>query len=162
MIPETGSETVIALGASFPREGNYRLVVSRADTVFSASGIFLEDLLTGMKHDFLRDSVYFFTALEGSLQERFRIHLNKTTIGLPEEPAENVNIAVHQFQLIISRPEAAGTGQVAIYNIMGQMMYRSQITAPQTIIPIDKAGVYLVKISDPHQVYAKKVLIGKY
>jgi hypothetical protein len=96
------------------------------------------------------------------LQERFRIHLNKTTIGLPEEPAENVNIAVHQFQLIISRPEAAGTGQVAIYNIMGQMMYRSQITAPQTIIPIDKAGVYLVKISDPHQVYAKKVLIGKY
>jgi hypothetical protein len=51
---------------------------------------------------------------------------------------------------------------VAIYNIMGQMMYRSQITAPQTIIPIDKAGVYLVKISDPHQVYAKKVLIGKY
>ena len=53
--------------------------------------------------------------------------------------------------------------QIEIYNIGGELIYRTTITAPQTTIDLSKQpkGIYFMRITDGRQNLTEKIIIGQ-
>ena len=117
------------------------------------SHVVLEDKFTGEQIDLLAGS-YTFDFTTGDLTDRFIVHF--TPLGIGELGANNVKIWARDNNIIVNVP-AEVTGDVVVYNMMGQEVTRTDIVSVETQIPVSDVNTYYVVkvISDSNAVTGK-------
>jgi hypothetical protein len=117
------------------------------------SHVVLEDKFTGEQTDLLAGS-YTFDFTTGDLADRFIVHF--TPLGIGELGANSVKIWARDNNIIVNVP-AQVTGQIAVYNMMGQEIVNTDIDSVETQIPVSDVNTYYVVkvISDSNAVTGK-------
>ncbi len=120
------------------------------------SNVVLEDVLTGIETDLLTDS-YTFEYTEGENANRFIVHF--TPLGTPELEANSIRIWSSERNIYVSVPQTV-TGDVAVYNMMGQEVVSNKVIPGMNVIPVNDANTYyVVKVMSGNNVKTEKVFI---
>jgi hypothetical protein len=118
------------------------------------ANVVLEDLANGMETDLLAGS-YTFEYSEGAVHN-FVIHF--TPLGTPELNANNINIWAADHNIYVQAP--ATTGDIVVYNLMGQEVVKTDIEAGLNVIPMtDVNTYYIVKVIGSDVTETGKVFI---
>ncbi len=108
----------------------------------------LEDLKTGIFHDFASDSIYTFNGTKKDNPNRFLLHIGKITgIDNPETGNGNMNIYAYNKAVYVHTKGTLpqGTSRIAIYDLMGRTVYNRTVQNATIIrIPIDLSHTYLI------------------
>jgi hypothetical protein len=116
--------------------------------------VILEDLATGIKTDLLAGS-YSFEYTTGT-NYGFVIHF--APLGTPELNANSINIWANDHKIYVQAP--ATTGDIIVYNMMGQEVVRTDIEAGLNVIPMNDANTYyIVKVIGSDVTETGKVFI---
>jgi hypothetical protein len=116
----------------------------------------LEDKVTGQITDLLTSN-YTFEHTNGDDPNRFNIHFKSTGIGDVE--ASQINIWSGDQKIFVQTPLSA-RGEIAVYNMMGQEVVRTQIEPGLSTIPMsDVNKAYVVKVYTVHSAVTGKVFI---
>jgi len=116
--------------------------------------VVLEDLANGMQTDLLAGS-YTFEYSEGAVHN-FVIHF--TPLGTPELNANSINIWAADHNIYVQAP--ATTGDIVVYNLMGQEVLKTDIEAGLNVIPMtDVNTYYIVKVIGSDVTETGKVFI---
>jgi hypothetical protein len=119
------------------------------------ANVVLEDLLNGEQTDLLA-SGYTFNYTTGEDAGRFILHF--TPLGTPELTANSINIWGSDHKIYVQTP--AISGDIVVYNIMGQEVVRTEIEGGLNVIPmIDVNTYYIVKVIGSDVIETGKVFI---
>jgi len=106
------------------------------------ANVVLEDRTNGVQTDLLTGS-YTFNYTVGDNVNRFFVHF--TPLGTPELAANSINIWAADHNIYVQAP--ATTGDIVVYNLMGQEVVRTDIEAGLNVIPMtDVNTYYIVKV----------------
>ncbi len=104
--------------------------------------VVLEDAVTGQQTDLLTGSYTFNYTGVGEVHP-FIVHF--TPLGTPELAANSINIWAADHNIYVQAP--ATTGDIVVYNLMGQEVLRTDIEAGLNVIPMtDVNTYYIVKV----------------
>lgn len=118
--------------------------------------VYLQDIVTGDVTDLLNDS-YTFDYVTGDDANRFIIHF--APVGIGELNAQNVKIWSHDNNIMVNVP-ADVTGEIAVYNMMGQEVARTDIEAFETQIQVSDVNTnYVVKVISDNSAVTGKVYV---
>lgn len=116
--------------------------------------VVLEDLVSGVKTDLLAES-YSFEYTTGA-EHGFIIHF--TPLGTPELNAQSINIWAANHSIYVQAP--ATTGDIVVYNMMGQEVVRTDIATGLNVIPMNDVNTYyIVKVIGQDVTETGKVFI---
>jgi PKD repeat protein len=132
-LPET--ETV-PMGFTSVTSGTYTI---EAIETSEFANVVLEDLANGVQTDLLTNS-YSFDFTVGDNANRFVIHF--TPLGTPELTAKSINIWANDHKIYVQAP--ATTGDIVVYNMMGQEVVRTSIEAGLNVIPMNDVNTYFI------------------
>jgi hypothetical protein len=119
------------------------------------ANVVLEDWVTGIKTDLLANS-YSFEYNVGDNANRFMIHF--TPLGTPELNANSINIWAANQTIYVQAP--ATTGDILVYNMMGQVVVKTGIVPGLNEIPMNSANTYyIVKVLGSEVTETGKVFI---
>lgn len=145
--------------------GTYTLKASMIDQFTPNTQIVLEDRSNNVLIDLNQISAYRFdvTSVEEVFENRFWVHLRENNITSIEDDFTQNDIATfaygHQVNIQFTNHKAA-TAQIAIYNLMGQLIHHQTTDNQLNIaIPIFKQGIYLVKVENNENTLIQKVFI---
>jgi hypothetical protein len=79
-------------------------------------------------------------------------------LAVRENPADLVNIYSSQKDVYVSVPLNT-TGDIVVYNLMGQEIVRTQINGVLNKLTLDKSAYYIVKVVSNENVVTKKVFV---
>lgn len=117
--------------------------------------VVLEDLLTGEQTDLLV-SGYNFNYTAGENAGRFILHF--TPLGVNDISANSINIWAANQTIYVQAP--ATTGDIVVYNLMGQEVVRTAIEAGVNEIPMNESNTYyIVKVLGSEVTETGKVFI---
>jgi len=120
------------------------------------ANVVLEDVATGIETDLLQDS-YTFNYTVGENANRFIVHF--TPLGTPELEANSIHIWSSERNIYVSVPETV-TGDVAVYNMMGQEVIANKVQPGMNVIPVNDVNTYyVVKVRSNNNVVTEKVFI---
>jgi hypothetical protein len=132
-LPET---TSIPMGFVANGSGSYTI---EAIETSEFENVVLEDLVLGVQTDLLNGS-YTFEYAEGDDANRFVIHF--TPLGVNDNLANAINIWAANKTIYVQAP--ATTGDIVVYNLMGQEVVRTTIEAGINEIPMNDVNTYYV------------------
>jgi hypothetical protein len=159
-MPYTANPVDIRAGLIIPADGNYSIHISGLESFPSLPEILLEDLKTHTAQNLVQTPVYSFAATTTDDPNRFILHFNGP-IGINEmSPEQAFDIYFSGNSIFISGKENRKlTGDVIIYNMMGQQMVHRKLSENAlTKITLDAPpGYYLVKIITRNTTYTGKV-----
>ncbi len=118
--------------------------------------VVLEDRFYGVQTDLLTNS-YTFNYTVNDDAERFFIHF--TPLGAPEISASSINLWSNDHKIYVQAPDI--TGDIVVFNMMGQEVTRTQIESGLNVIPVLGANAYYVvkiigsEVSKTGKVYIK-------
>jgi hypothetical protein len=101
--------------------------------------VVLEDRTNGVQTDLLTGS-YPFNYTTGDDINRFFVHF--TPLGTPELAANSINIWANDHKIYVQAP--ATTGNIVVYNMMGQEVVRTDIEAGLNVIPMNEVNTYFI------------------
>ncbi len=117
--------------------------------------VVLEDLFTGIQTDLLAGS-YTFEHVTGADTDRFILHF--TPLGIGDNFADMVNIWSSANNIYVQTPEV--TGDIVVFNMMGQEVVRTDIEPGTTVIPMNDVNTYyVVKVLTSDNAVTGKVFI---
>jgi len=120
------------------------------------SEVYLQDLVTGEVTDLLA-SDYSFAYTEGENQSRFIIHF--APVGINDINATTVNIWARNNNIIVNVPSNV-TGEIAVYNMMGQQVVRTNIAGTETQVKVSDVNTnYVVKVISESNTVTDKVYV---
>jgi hypothetical protein len=158
-IPHIGTENNIRIGFTAPKNGLYKIKVVKASNYMMNNNIYLEDQLLNKWHK-ISESEYSFSSDAGDIADRFVIHFG--VVGLEEITPSNDLIQLWTNHSIINlyNPENI-TGEIMVYNIMGQIVVQTKLNANmnQQIKLLAPSGYYIVNIVNNKQIINKKVFL---
>ncbi|MCD4681689.1 MAG: T9SS type A sorting domain-containing protein [Bacteroidales bacterium] len=148
-LPATAS---VPMGFTSTETGSY--TISAIETS-EFSHVVLEDLVTGIQTDLLTGS-YTFEYATGEDEARFIVHF--TPLGIGDNFADLVNIWSSANNIYVKVPEV--TGDIVVFNMMGQEVVRTDIEPGTTVIPMNDVNTYyVVKVLTSDNVATGKVFI---
>ena len=148
-LPETAS---VPMGMTSTVSGSY--TISAIETSEFAH-VVLEDLVTGIQTDLLSGS-YTFEYSTGDDEARFIVHF--TPLGIGDNFADMVNIWSSANNIYVQTPEV--TGDIVVFNMMGQEVVRTDIEPGTTVIPMNDVNTYyVVKVLTSDNAVTGKVFI---
>jgi PKD repeat protein len=148
-LPETAT---VPMGMTSEVSGSY--TISAIETS-EFQNVVLEDLFTGIETDLLAGN-YTFEYNVGDNANRFVIHF--TPLGTPELGANNINIWAANQTIYVQAP--ATTGDIVVYNMMGQVVVKTAIEPGLNEIPMNDANTYyIVKVLGSDVTETGKVFI---
>ena len=110
----------------------------------------------GIETDLLSDS-YTFNYTIGDNPNRFIVHF--TPLGTPELEANSIHIWSSERNIYVTVP-ATVTGDVAVYNMMGQEVVANKVIPGMNVIPVNDVNTYyVVKVKSNNIVKTEKVFI---
>jgi hypothetical protein len=116
--------------------------------------VVLEDLANGVQTDLLTGSYTF--EYNASGDHGFIIHF--TPLGTPELEANSISIWAADHNVYVQAP--ATTGDILVYNMMGQEVVRTDIKAGLNVIPMNDVNTYyIVKVIGSDVTETGKVFI---
>jgi hypothetical protein len=116
--------------------------------------VYLQDLQTGEVTDLLAGS-HEFTHTDGV--QNFIIHF--APVGINDINANTVKIWALENTIMVNVP-ANVTGEIAVYNMMGQEVVRTEIESVQTQIPVSDVNTnYIVKVISNSNAVTGKVYV---
>jgi hypothetical protein len=119
------------------------------------SHVVLEDLFTGIQTDLLAGS-YTFDHVAGADPDRFILHF--TPLGIGDNFANLVNIWSSANNIYVQTPDV--TGDIVVFNMMGQEVVRTDIEPGTTVIPMNDVNTYyVVKVLTSDNAVTGKVFI---
>ncbi|MCF8232831.1 MAG: T9SS type A sorting domain-containing protein [Bacteroidales bacterium] len=140
-------------------DGEYTLLLS-LNTLGEEYSAVLEDTKADKMIDFSEQETYTFSALEGDDVERFRLHLEKSAIGIPEDSElQNTNIYANNHNIYIQTSENLTDGTVFVYNTLGQLVVQKDLNNDYCVIGMEGKGAYIVKIRSEEGIATEKVII---
>jgi hypothetical protein len=132
--------------------GEYTISIKE---VTGMPNVVLEDVVTGIKTDLLNGS-YTFNYNLNDPDSRFIIHF--TPLGVSENPTDMVNIYSSHKDVYVNVPLNT-TGDIVIYNLMGQEVTRTIIKGTFNKITLEKSNYYVVKVMSNESVVTEKVFV---
>jgi PKD repeat protein len=148
-LPETPA---VPMGFRANGSGTYTI---EAIETSEFENVVLEDLFTGVETDLLTGS-YTFDYNVGDNDSRFVIHF--TPLGTPELSANSISIWAANQMIYVQAP--ATTGDIVVYNMMGQEVVRTAIVPGLNEIPMkDINTYYIVKVLGSDVTETGKVFI---
>jgi PKD repeat protein len=148
-LPETAT---VPMGMTSEVSGSY--TISAIETS-EFQNVVLEDLFNGAQTDLLTSS-YTFEYNVGDNANRFVVHF--TPLGTPELNANSINIWAANHNIYVQAPVT--TGDIVVYNMMGQEVVRTDIKAGLNVIPMtDVDTYYIVKVIGSDVTETGKVFI---
>ncbi len=117
----------------------------------------LEDLKTGSTHD-LTLGVYNFTYDKGYGPQRFILHFGKANIGLEETAGELPLFAYATEQGLTVELGTLEDARISVYNLAGQLVASRQASKGPVPIPLEKHGVYLLRVETGKQTETFKII----
>lgn len=152
----------VLLGMNIPTAGNYSISIDHFDGLFSEGhDIFLKDKTLNTIHD-LKLNSYSFSAEEGVNNNRFELVFKNSTLENHDFDADTAHISISkQNSTITVRSSKENLTSVAVYDLLGRLIYQSQqISAPTyTTNLFTSEAVLLVKvITEANQTIIKKIL----
>jgi len=158
---EVNDQTVIPVGIKAGATGTYTLKVGGESTFFYAKNILLEDLKTGSVQNLKANPSYTFTAGPNDNPERFHLRF-QGPYGVSESPVKQDYNIYAAGKTIVIRDLSGNdqTGNILVYNILGQKVGHQQTTGEITRIDLNSpAGWYIVTVLTNKGVISKKVFI---
>ena len=125
----------------------------------------LEDLKTGIFHDFSNDSIYTFEGTKKDNPNRFLLHFGKVSgIHHPESGSANISIYAYNKAVYIYAKGTLqqGESRITIYDLMGRTIYNDVRSNASTIrIPMQLAHTYLIVrvVNQKNQIKVSKVYL---
>ncbi len=117
--------------------------------------VVLEDLFTGIQTDLLAGS-YTFDHVTGADTDRFILHF--TPLGIGDNFADMVNIWSSANNIYVQTPDV--TGDIVVFNMMGQEVVRTDIEPGTKVIPMNDVNTYyVVKVLTSDNAVTGKVFI---
>jgi len=138
-------------------DGRYTITASGMET-FANSNIILTDLLTNARQNLSQNPVYTFDATTGDEAARFK--LSFASVGIEENPLQNIGIYAANGHIVLQLPEAI-QGQVTVTNLAGQVMAIQNIKTSGNVLLNAPAttGVYLVTVTNETSTITRKVFV---
>ncbi len=119
------------------------------------ANVVLEDLLLGTQTSLLEGS-YTFDHIAGADPDRFILHF--TPLGIGDNFADYVNIWSSANNIYVQVPDV--TGDIVVFNMMGQEVVRTDIEPGTTVIPMNDVNTYyVVKVLTSDNAVTGKVFI---
>jgi PKD repeat protein len=147
-LPET---QLVHMG--FVANGSGEYTIEAIETSEFAN-VVLEDCANGIQTDLLSGS-YTFNYAEGA-EHAFIIHF--TPLGTPEYDANSINIWAANQTIYVQAP--ATTGDIVVYNMMGQEVVKTAIQPGLNVIPMEDVNTYyIVKVLGSEITETGKVFI---
>ncbi len=144
-------------------DGEYTLTISQLENLPDVL-ISIEDTKTGVIHDFMKNPVYTFNALEGDSPDRFMLHFNPNAFGINDNTIINNDLidvyAANSNIYVKSKNEAVNQkGTVEIYLVSGNLIKSVNIESGSLIgIPLyQKSKILIIKVIKPSAITIKKV-----
>jgi hypothetical protein len=120
------------------------------------SEVYLQDLVTSEVTNLLASN-YSFDYTEGENQSRFIIHF--APVGINQISNATVNIWSLDNNIMVNVPSNV-TGEIAVYNMMGQQVVRTDIAGTETQIKVSDVNTnYLVKVISESNTVTGKVYV---
>ncbi len=118
--------------------------------------VVLEDTYTGIQTNLLSDT-YTFDFIKNDNANRFIVHF--TPLGTPEMEANSIRIWSSERNIYVTVP-ATVTGDVVVYNMMGQEVVANKVIPGMNVIPVNDVNTYyVVKVRSNNNVVTEKVFI---
>ena len=149
--------------------GTFTLNASEFENLAAQTGIYLEDLKTGVVTDLIENPNYQFTATAGDDINRFALHFAPWMTTTPENAGTNSGIQIYPNPntgsfTIIPAKEIEGNVTIELYDVQGRIVY-STVCAGFTTKNIDvdnlQPGVYSLKMNGGNSVTFNRIVIGK-
>jgi hypothetical protein len=118
------------------------------------SDVILEDLMTSTFTD-LKNNSYTLN-YNMNFDNRFIVHF--TPMAVSENPADLIKIYSSQKDVYVSVPFNT-TGNIMVYNLMGQEVARKAICGTLNKITLEKSAYYVVKVLNDESVVSEKVFV---
>ncbi|MCD4696098.1 MAG: T9SS type A sorting domain-containing protein [Bacteroidales bacterium] len=148
-LPETDS---VPMGMTSSVSGSF--TISAIETS-EFKNVVLEDLVTGIQTDLLAGS-YTFEYTTGDDEGRFIVHFTPLEIG--DNFTNSVNIWSSANYIYVQVPEI--TGEIVIFNMMGQKVVRTNLESGLNTIPMNDVNTYyVVKVLTSDNAVTGKVII---
>ena len=160
VLPFENQNMIIPLGFEVGVENTYSISISDLENLDEQIEVYLEDQKESSMTDLRQVSSYTFTATPNDDHTRFFLHFYHTAFGTEENTAFDLSIYSRGKDVFVSVPEFS-TGDIVIYNLMGQRIVRQELTGNslQKIKLAAETGYYLVKVQTQNQVITEKVFI---
>jgi len=160
-LPQVSINTTVQLGLKVGISGTYFIEANNLNSFGALTEIILEDLFTGIFHDFRQDSIYSFNANPEDDEARFLLHFYDVT-GINEtNAAADVKIWTFDKNIYIKNNNSkTKKAYYQIYNIMGQKIIEGEIkNNSEIVLHLNvREGNYILRfVSD--KVYTKKIFI---
>lgn len=155
-IPLSLSAQVVNLGLKVGEEAGYKI---SASVIQGIQNVLLEDSFTEEMIN-LKKRDYEFTTAPNDSEDRFRLHLEKSAIGIPEDSElQNTHIYANNHNIYIQTSENLTDGTVFVYNTLGQLVVQKDLNNDYRVIGMESKGAYIVKVSAEEGTVTEKVII---
>ncbi len=145
------------LKLDYATDGEAMTLTADRTNLQSFGQVSLEDLKTGTTHN-LTLGGYSFTYDKGYGAQRFILHFGQPSIGI-EETAEALPLFAYATEEGLT--VELGTledARITVYNLAGQLVATKQAGKGSVQIPLEKHGLYLLRVESPTQMEALKVI----
>ncbi|MBG0781454.1 MAG: T9SS type A sorting domain-containing protein [Bacteroidales bacterium] len=155
-IPSIQIEEPIVMGITVPANGNYEISLNEQGADFADKVIYLEDLLTGIRHSLTNDGSYSYSASTSDNPNRFLLHFGVVGIG-EQEQAPTLQAYMVDNRLYVNN--SLEQAQLAIYDLQGRLVAEQSLNSGGLqSLPLDlPAGVYIVRLNNASESRAAKI-----
>lgn len=159
----TQSNDSFSLPLGFVDKQDDILSISLGDITNNQSGItvYLEDLKLDVIHNFKDHNTYQFKSSDEENNNRFIIHIKKTTTGVHNSMTETNEpvIYTHDGNLFVNQD--FDLSEVKVFNLLGQKLLSTDLThAGLHRINLNlSSGQYIVTVSDAQNVFTQRIFI---
>lgn len=161
-IPYPDSVSVVPLGLKTEQDGWISFQVAQIENIPSDVQIYLSDKTAGINTDLLQSGGYRVNMNAGSNESRFGLIFSKRILPASQNGSAEFIVYPSGGKLMVSFTGTSGEkGDLVVYNMMGQEIFRRQLTGTDTheLDPIMRDGVYVVSFYSGQSVYSKKIII---
>ena len=144
------------------QDGEYILEATEINQLIDGATIVIEDIKTGTTQDLTQNPTYTFTAESDIQGTRLAIHIKGTFPSTTALPHSTTPAPVHAYisdqQLHITLPENTPLSTIQVLDISGrQLAYHRPSLATTLQLPIGRASMVIIRVTNQHGVIVKKV-----
>ncbi len=155
-LQEISEDLIVPLHFKAGINGAYT-IDANTNNLPAGTELYLEDLKLNKFQNLMSNDKYKFAADTEDEAERFLLHF-KAPNGIEEELTNDVNVFSFKKDIYITTPEGF-SGEVKVYDMLGQEIVTQNIYNEETIITMNTADYYIVKVFSTKQAKSYKVLI---
>ena len=151
-VPFPESETVITLGTTVFKGGDYEIEVLEMDNIALPYQLYLQDLANEEILAISPETTFSFTMTEGKTEDRFQLIISRGSVTQVATEIPEKSLQVYGNQHALTLLFATAAAEVTISDLSGKTVFNRQVLfedGQANIAPDLKTGtVYLIRVAD--------------